>query len=165
MNLFNEIKIPSNLPPSLFKCRVVYSNKIETIEFIPYEIRTIHSFECVEDKGIDYRFKRCDRSALNTLKASSHCDEIIIIREGLVTDSSYANLAFYDGDHWYTPDSPLLPGTCRARLLNEKTIKSTRIRVEDLKKYKEFKLINAMMDWEESPVYNIDKIEISRFTQ
>lgn len=164
INLKNEIQIPSTLNATTFKCRVEYDTDIHKIEFIPYSIRSIESFECVEDPGIDYRFKRSDRRALNTLKASSNHDEIIIIRQGMVTDSSYSNLVFFDGQYWYTPDQPLLAGSCRARLLEEEIIKPRLMYVNELKQYQQFKLINAMMDWDETPIYNINKIDTSRFT-
>ena len=72
------------------------------------------------------------------------CDDVIIVRNGLITDSSYANLIFFDGREWITPKVPLLEGTCRARLLASGKIKTGNIGIKELSAFKGFKLINAM---------------------
>ena len=70
-------------------------------------------------------------------------EDIIIVKNGFVTDSSFSNLIFFDGKEWYTPSTPLLKGTTRARLLNEKKITERVIKIEDIKNYKSISLINA----------------------
>ena len=68
------------------------------------------------------------RGKLNELFAKKgSCDDVIIVRNGLITDSSYANLIFFDGREWITPKVPLLEGTCRARLLASGKIKTGNI--------------------------------------
>jgi 4-amino-4-deoxychorismate lyase len=95
------------------------------------------------------------------LKLKGACDEIIIIKQGYVTDTSYTNIAFYDGEKWYTSDTPLLAGTCRASLIDEGVLSVKNIRETDIWKYKKVSLINAMMNLEEleMPITSIKKDE------
>ena len=61
------------------------------------------------------------------LDKKGDCDDILIIRNGLITDMSYANVAFFDGTQWLTPRIPLLAGTCRERLLETGPIREADI--------------------------------------
>lgn len=94
-----EIKLSSLISPkeemNLYKARVVYGIQgVETIEYAPYKMKEIHSLKVVEDNNIDYTYKSTDRSALNALVAQKgDCDEIIIVKNGLITDTSFTNLA------------------------------------------------------------------------
>ena len=89
--------------------------------------------------------KYSDRSLINTLFAQrGTCDEIIIIKNGKVTDCSIGNLIFRQGKKWYTPDSPLLLGTQREKLLQEGKIQERTIFQEDIVNFDEIKIINAM---------------------
>jgi len=47
-------------------------------------------------------------------------DEVVFIKNGMVTDCSIGNLLFFDGHEWITPYIPLLKGTQRAFLLDKK---------------------------------------------
>jgi 4-amino-4-deoxychorismate lyase len=143
----------------LFKCRVIYSKSIEKIEFLPYSFRQIKTLRLVENNGIDYSNKYADRTELDNLfSQKGECDDIIIVKNGLITDSFAANLVFYDGEKWWTPDSPLLKGTKREKLLEEKTISACKIEVSDLHKYSRVGLINAMIEFDAMPVIRIENI-------
>ena len=89
--------------------------------------------------------KYADRCLINTLFAQrGSCDEIIIIKNGKVTDCSIGNLIFRQGEKWYTPDTPLLLGTQREKLLQEGKIQERTIFQEDIVNFDEIKIINAM---------------------
>ena len=105
---------------ALVKARVVYgADGVELIEYAPYSMRTISSLQVVCDDTISYSYKSCDRSQLNALAAKKgDCDEIIIVKNNLITDTSFTNLAIFDGNNWLTPKHPLLHGTQRALLLD-----------------------------------------------
>ena len=91
---------------------------ITRIEFEPYVRPAVRSLKVVLSDSISYGYKSADRSALDHLfQLRGECDDILIVKKGCVTDSYYANVAFWDGKHWFTPDTPLLPGTMRASLL------------------------------------------------
>ena len=142
-----------------YKARVVYGEQgIETVEYTPYSMREIHSLQVVEDDTIEYGYKSTDRSCLNALVAQKgSCDEIIIVKNGLLTDTSFTNLAVYDGKHWLTPKHPLLPGTKRAALLDKGVIQEADITLEDLRNATKVRLFNAMIEFGEMeiPIENV----------
>jgi 4-amino-4-deoxychorismate lyase len=152
------IRISENLQHGKFKCRIVYGEKIESIEFTPYSIRPIHSIRMVENNSIDYQYKMEDRTAFELMKDSVAEDEIIIVQKGQITDTSYSNLVFFDGENWLTPTSYLLNGTMRQSLLQQGKIQEEEINPKDINCFLSFKLLNAMMDLDESPELDISMI-------
>lgn len=158
LDLSNHIIISENQLNEKFKCRILYAEKIEQIEILPYEIRKINSLKLVENNEIDYRFKSADRAAFELMKDSVTEDEIIILKNGQITDTSYSNLVFFDGENWITPTSYLLNGTMRQSLLKSGKIIEEEVNPKDFNRFISFKLINAMMDLEESPELDISII-------
>ena len=106
------------------------------------------------DDSIDYSFKSLDRTRLNELlvqKGSS--DDIIIVKNGLVTDTSFTNLAILSGNRWFTPPRhPLLAGTMRSFLLDKGIISKADITLHDLKNAQAVSLFNAMIEFGERVV-------------
>lgn len=159
INLEKSIKIPDEIRNGLFRCRVVYGEKIEKIEFCPHKYRPVKSLKLVEDNEMDYRFKYTNRERLSALfEQRENCDDILIVKNGYITDSFIANVVFFDGRKWWTPDTPLLPGTQRARLIHVKKIYVCPVSPADLPKYQKAGLINAMQDLETMPEINIPNI-------
>ncbi len=145
-NLKQELDEIARPMLGLFKCRVVYEEKINKITFQPYTIKPIQSFKLVEANDIEYNFKFENRDQLNDLyNLKGLADDIIIVKNGLVTDSSYANLIFKRGDDWITPESPLLLGTMRQKLIDENKVKCGTVLIEDICRYEKVKLINSML--------------------
>jgi 4-amino-4-deoxychorismate lyase len=136
-------------PPSkkgLYRARIIYTKTIETIEYLPYQVRRFQHFKIVEDNEIDYTFKYLNREHLNRLLAlKGQADDILIIKKGFVTDTSIANVAFWHEDQWLTPSTPLLKGTTRERLLREKQIIEAEIRLADLKPFSKMAIMNALL--------------------
>ena len=160
IDLEEIITIPEDLKEGFFRCRVVYSKMVKQIEFIPHQFRKIESLKLIEDNGIDYRFKYSDRKVLENLFEKRHnCDDIIIVKNGFITDSFTANLIFFDGKKWWTPDTPLLPGTQRAKLIYESKIEVCKIAVDEILNYKRVGLINAMWNFKNMPVVEVGKIQ------
>lgn len=145
-------------PEGLYRCRITYHKQITKIEYIPYQPKIIKSFKIVPST-IDYRYKYSERTQLDHLKNQyPEVDEIIIEKDGLITDTTIANLAFYDGEQWVTPENPLLPGTMRAKLLNEKFLIPKPITSEALKQFSHVALMNAMIGFQiqkNSIIYNL----------
>ena len=143
----------------LYKARVVYGEHgVETVEYAPYTIRKIASLQVVTDETIEYNFKSTNRSRLNALSAmKGNCDEVIIVKHGLVTDTSFTNLAIYNDSRWITPKHPLLLGTKRAFLLEHGIIQETDITLQDLKNAQSIRLFNAMIEFGEMeiPIENL----------
>lgn len=144
---------------SVIKCRLIYSTTIEKTEFLPYQRPKMRTLKIVADDEIDYLHKFLDRKPIEKLVAKKGgCDDILIVKNGLITDTSFANILFFNGKEWITPALPLLKGTQRARLLDEEKIRPADIRPEDLRYFRKARLINAMMrfgDKVDIPVENI----------
>lgn len=145
--LISEMDFPAQ---GKYKLRLVYSDKIDSTELIPYTQPSVNSFQLVEDNEIEYNFKKEDRSDLLRLKNQTAADEIIIVKNGLITDTSISNLVFYDGTRLFTPAKPLLRGVMRCRLLALEKLIEKDISPENLNEFKSFKPINAMLDLNES---------------
>ena len=161
-HLAQAIKIPAPLVeiPRL-KARVSYNVDGMHITYEPYHEKLIKSLKMIFDDTISYSLKFEDRTALNLLyEKRGSCDDILIIKAGMVTDSSYCNVIFFDGKSWFTSDTPLLKGTCRDRLLAEGKLQEVPIHFEMIKKYTSFMLVNAMMDFNPHRTQPIQKIAL-----
>ena len=144
-NLFSLIQPPALLQNRLIRCRINYNDKTTQIQYFEYHRKIYRTFQPVICDDIEYCLKYTDRSLINKLFAQrGTCDEIIIIKNGKVTDCSIGNLIFRQGKKWYTPDTPLLLGTQREILLQEGKIQDTTIFQEDIVNFDEIKIINAM---------------------
>lgn len=128
-----------------FRVRVTYNEKIQQVEVFPLALKPIHTL-MVMVSGINYAYKYFDRTQLDDLYSQKgEADDILIVnKQGLVTDTSIANLCFFDGQQWFTPATPLLPGTYRARLLDLGAIKEKTIQLEDIAHYKHVAIINSL---------------------
>lgn len=138
--------IPDNLRKGIVKCRIEYSDIILSVAFSQYDYKVLNSVALIENDAIEYPFKFADRQSLNDLLSSSGCDEIIIVKNGHVTDASFSNLVFENKSGLYTPDTCLLPGTKRQNLLDKGIIEERCITPKDLDGYEKIYFINAMMD-------------------
>lgn len=138
--------VPARMNSGLYKCRVLYSDKIEKVEFIPYIFRNPETVAVIADDEIDYAYKYADRSRIDSLLQKSGCDDVIIVKNGSVTDASSANLVFKSREGLFTPKSYLLPGTKRQFLLDRGKIKERDITVNDLQAFDTVYFINAMVD-------------------
>ena len=142
---------PSVSSEAVVKARVVYGSQgIESVEYAPYQMRDIHSLRVVHDDTIDYAYKSTDRTALNLLAAQrGDCDEVVSVRGGLVTDTSFTNIAILGDGQWLTPRTPLLCGTRRAALLEAGVLSEADITVEMLRGARCVRLFNAMIGFGE----------------
>jgi len=132
----------------LYKCRVIYDFEIRKIEFVPYRTREIHSLKLVETHMESTPYKMEDRSRLNAAFAlRGDCDEIIMIKNGWLTDTSFSNIALYDGINWVTPRIPLIYGVTRAQLVKEGILTEKDINSSDLVNFKRVSLFNAMNEF------------------
>ena len=151
VDLRQVVVIPESLQDIVYKCRVLYGKQIEAVEFQPYTPKKVKTLQLLEDNEIDYRYKYENRLDFDHLLAGKGlADDILIVKNGCVTDTSYSNIVFFDGKRWVTPDTFLLNGTQRQRLLAEGAIDVAHITPADLKYYSQAKLINAMLDFEET---------------
>ena len=157
-DLLEGLSIPVKFNQGKVKLRIRYNRKHRDFHFEHYQIKEIQSLRLVYTEELNYSHKYSRRENLETLFAlRGDCDEVLIIKKGRITDSSYSNVVFFDGQDWLTPKDPLLEGTCRARLLNQGIIKQSLLKVRDLKNFEGLKLINAMRDMDQ-PMIPINRL-------
>lgn len=130
-----------------YKCRILYDTRIKTIHFQHYWPKQVNSLQVVYADQIEYSIKTLQRNTLNYY----HClrrfrDDIVIVKNGFVTDSYYGNLLFLKNGNWYTPKTHLLGGVQRSYLLEQGLIEEMEIHVSDIRKFEKVKIINAMLD-------------------
>jgi len=154
------IQVPSELCESPSKCRILYDAHHFEIHYEPFTKKTISSLKIVEaSPEIEYSYKYADRSVLEDLFGKKdEADDILISREGWVTDTSIANIAFMANGRWYTPSLPLLAGTTWKRLVSERILIPKPINLKEILNFECFKVYNALHDFETAaqwPVSNI----------
>lgn len=150
LDLSQEITIPSRLDNGLFKCRVLYSKGIEKVQFIRYQKPIIKQLKLVFSNEINYSYKYADRSSINTLYEKRYpYDDILIVKNNWLTDTSFCNIVLKKKEEYYTPIHCLLKGTKRQKLLSEKKITEKEISWKELEEYESLYLINAMIDMED----------------
>jgi 4-amino-4-deoxychorismate lyase len=140
------------IPPDegLYRCRFLYDATASSIEFHPYVQRTFSSLKLVNADAFDYPFKYADRSGLDHLfQQREGCDDVLILQDRYLKDTTIANVALRIGGIWMTPEQPLLGGTTRARLIDEGFLIPAALRVEDIAKADKVALMNAMMGFVE----------------
>ena len=138
-------------PPEkgLYRCRLVYTIEDIEIEYIAYKKRDVKTLKLVFDDTIEYSKKYADREKINELfERRDGADDILIIKNNRVTDTSIANVAFFNGKEWITPINPLLKGTTQVRLLEEGKIIAKEIFVDELSSFTGLALLNAMIDFD-----------------
>jgi 4-amino-4-deoxychorismate lyase len=152
VDLAKMLVLPETIDEGIYKCRVVYGLEIEEVTYQPYRMPCVRSLRLVDDKMMDYSYKYEDRDGLQkllTLKGDA--DDILIVRDGCIVDTSYSNVALFDGSHWYTPETFLLNGTCRQRLLAEGILREAPVTLQNLFCYEEVRPINAMLELYQTP--------------
>lgn len=162
--LAETLDVPLEHRKGLYKVRVEYRCDIINISYIPYQVRPVNSLKLIDANHINYPYKYSDRLPINKLFAErGNSDDILMVKNGVITDTSYANVILYDGQYWYTPANPIMAGTCRARLMEEGRVLPADIYVEHLKDFQEIRLINAMMNIDEGPRVAIANVAMKNF--
>ena len=140
----------------LSKCKITYDNDILDINITPYTPKNINTFKIVYDEDISYDYKYIDRKLIDNLYSKrDNCDEIIIIKDGLVTDTSIANIAIYVDGSWLTPKKPLLDGTFKQKLIKSDFLQEYDINIDILMSCSRFAVMNAMVGFTEIENYTI----------
>ena len=146
--LFEAILLTTIPQKGIYKCRIVYDLTLQSLEYTPYIRREIHSLKLVKSEMESRVFKLEDRTGLNTAFAyRGDCDDVLILKNGLLTDTSNCNIALYDGKQWITPRKPLLYGVNRAQLLTEGKLIEKDIKVEELLNFQYIALFNALIEF------------------
>jgi len=134
----------------LYKCRVVFSNTVELIEFVPYTPKTFNSLQLVQADIEPSLYKSANRSLLDDAYAKrATADDVLIVNRGLLTDTWFANIALWNGSEWHTPQTPLIAGVQRADLIAQGRIIPTNISPAMLPNYQQICIFNALMEFGE----------------
>ncbi|MCG3657402.1 aminotransferase class IV family protein [Aliarcobacter butzleri] len=141
----------------LLRCKLIYDeNGVVDVLYFPYKKREIKSFKIIFDNEIEYSKKYLNRAKLDELyEKRDDCDEVIIIKNGIVTDTTIANIAIFYENSWITSKNCLLGGTTRARLLEEKKLLEKDITLDMLKNASKVALMNAMIGFDEIKSFKI----------
>jgi 4-amino-4-deoxychorismate lyase len=159
-HLLDGVGWPREPEEGCYKLKISYNESFKTIEYEKYVLKSIESLKMIVHNEIEYDLKFSDRNVLNALyRQRAGCDDILIVRNGMITDSSYCNVVFFDGTNWVTPSTPLLRGTARERLLRTGLIQEQEIDVRSLSRFDSLKLINSMRPFEQVEEIRTDKIE------
>lgn len=139
-------------PPKegVHRCRFIFDENAYAIEFHPYTPRKISSLQLVFDETIHYPLKYTHRDNLNLLfDKRQKCDDVLIVKNGLLKDTTIANIALYIEDQWLTPQTPLLYGTTRARLIDEGLLTPALLTPNDIADAQKIAIMNAMVGFVE----------------
>lgn len=145
LHLQKSIHLPPEYSKGLVKCRIVYAEDIIEISYQPYTLRNIGSLRLISNDTVSYPYKFENRKELDALyHKKGEQDEILIIKNGLLTDSYYYNVVCQQGNTYHTPSRPLLCGVMRSYLLKKNKITERDIKLPELHHYDCIHLINAL---------------------
>lgn len=136
------------VPPDneLYRCRFLYDANGYTIEYHPYTPKKMRSLKLLTCDTLKYPLKYSEREQLTTLfEQREDCDDVLIVKNNHLTDTTIANIALFIEGKWLTPESPLLEGTTRERLLDEKFLTIAPLRADDIAKASKVAVMNAMV--------------------
>jgi 4-amino-4-deoxychorismate lyase len=144
----NDFLINPPIDDSVYRCRVSYDEYILSVDFFEYQLTTHKSVKIFDAGNYDYAYKSEHRAFLNDALTDSGADDVLFIREGKPTDSTYANLALFKNGNWYTPDTYLLNGVKRQFLIKQGLLKPMEISIKELDTFEKISFINALRDFE-----------------
>lgn len=156
MSLADLIQVPESLQQGVVRCRIDYDYCLFDVVFSPYQAKQIQRFKMIEVDDIEYTHKFSDRTIFEQLQQEKGlADEIIIVKNGLITDCTIGNLLFLKHQQWFTPKQPLLAGTQRAKLLDDGFIQLEDIGIQELFSYEKIMMVNALNPFDEQRAVNI----------
>lgn len=145
--ILNDMNIPISMRKGVVKCRIVYNTSIAEISYSAYHPKKVNSLRMVSCDDIDYHLKYADRSIFDRLlELRDGCDDILIVKNGFITDTSYSNVAFSDGESLYVPRTFLLDGCKRRWLIETGLAREASITPADIGSFEKVHLINAMLE-------------------
>lgn len=154
------IEIPDWIDPKkTYRLRINYNDLSFESVFTEYLPRPIDTLKMVHSQDISYDLKFSDRFGLNNLyQRRESADDVLIVKNGIITDTSVANIVFWDGMTWVTPANPLLMGTARSRLLAEGLITEQSISVDMLNRFLGWNVINALRSFNPQTFFPVSSI-------
>lgn len=143
----------------VYKCRISYNHESNAIKLSPYTKNPPSSLKIVTHNSIKYDFKYEDRTELDRLyKLRSGKDDILIVKNQQITDTSYGNICLAKNGKWFTASQPLLHGTQREYVIREKLVLEKDIFMDDLFSFEQFMVINAMLPFDKKRAEPINQV-------
>lgn len=152
--------LPSTIPKPICRCRITYGQCPAQISFLPYTPIKRKRVRIIKNDKISYSYKYADRTQIEEVLHFSNCEDIIIVKENMITDSSVANLVFENKEGFFTPTTPLLQGTERQRLLDKGIISLREIALDNIEEYNHIYFINAMMPFGTMPPFPTKNLQV-----
>lgn len=145
---------------NIYKFRIVYGfHGVVDSSLTPYLIKPVKNIAIKICNDIEYNYKYLNRDSINNLtKNKGKCDDILIVKNGFLTDTSIGNIALFDGNNWVTPSAPLLKGTKREQLVINGTLVEKNLHIADLRSFSNIRIFNSMIDWGEIELKCADSI-------
>ena len=136
----------ASFPSEKVKWRIQYNALEQKAEICAFPERKIEYLQVVKDDTIEYAYKFTERDRLDVLyrEKAEPADEILIVRNGLLTDAYYYNVVVKTESGLLTPRMPLLAGVMRAYCLKKEQVQLADIRMNELKNSEGVYLINAL---------------------
>lgn len=157
-DLNDYIFLPANLSKERHKFRILFDGHAFETRCQKYHQRKIESVNIVTFDKIAYPFKTTERYMLEkAYNQRNKCDDVLIVKNGLITDGFVSNILLYDGGKWVTPANPLLKGVQREYLIDSQSVIEKDVSIDDIYGYTYIKLINAMVPFERAEVIDIRK--------
>ncbi len=115
--------------------------RVDSRPYFQSVMSTIKLFETY----LEYPYKFSDRTELESIfKHRGIAHDVLMVIDGLVADTTMANVAMFDGKEWLTPCRPLLQGTCRARMLRQGLLKEYDISENMIRNAQSVVVMNAL---------------------
>ena len=99
------IRVHEQFSAGVTRCRMIYDAHQVSIHYHPYHPRQIETLAIVEiPPSFEYMYKYAERTILEELFSKrGNADDILMVDEGWIKDTSIANIAFRKNERWYTP--------------------------------------------------------------
>lgn len=140
ISLREHISVPKQ---GTYRVKVEYNNKIQNVTCKEYEETRVFKKFLLCNADFEYAFKFCERECF--CKPKHGADEILFLKNNLLSDTTIANIALMKDGVWFTPKKPLLKGTTRERLLEQGLLKEDNLGINDLKIAQKFAIMNALI--------------------
>jgi 4-amino-4-deoxychorismate lyase len=143
--LESDLRVDDEIQPGQVRLRVEYDKTgVIRVDNRPY-FKSVMALVRVFETFLTYEHKFADRGDLEAIyKHRGLAHDVLMVIDGLVTDTTTANVAMFDGKSWFTPRKPLLLGTCRARMLRQGLLKETDITEEQIRGAQSVVVMNAL---------------------
>ncbi|MGI9256811.1 MAG: hypothetical protein ACR2PY_07750, partial [Salinispira sp.] len=138
------------IPPEqhTWRCRMIYegNGKISSITAEPFTPRTLKTIGIIDIPTACYPLKYSDRRVFDDLrKRFPRCDEIIITKNGFLSDGTFTNVYLRSPDNiLLTPNTHLLAGCRRERLIRDGLLHPRTLHWRDIKPGWLIGFINAL---------------------